>query len=94
MTSPRQGELFGRDAPAPSDEDFGAPVYHPDTDKVRAKLREILTEARAAKRVPWDREKLLVYRTIFPRMSNWLPEEDGAQLRSEFEVELARLKAA
>ena len=34
------------------------------------------------------------YRTIFPQMTNWLPEEEGAQLRFEFEAELARLEAA
>jgi hypothetical protein len=30
----------------------------------------------------------------FPQMTNWLPEEEGAQLRFEFETELARLEAA
>jgi hypothetical protein len=27
-------------------------------------------------------------------MTNWLPEDEGAQLRFEFETELARLEAA
>lgn len=35
-----------------------------------------------------------LYRTIFPQMTNWLPENEGAQLRFEFEAELERLKAA
>ncbi len=35
-----------------------------------------------------------LYRTIFPQMTNCLPEEEGAQLRFDFEAELARLKAA
>jgi hypothetical protein len=35
-----------------------------------------------------------LYRTIFPQMTNWLPEDEGAQLRFEVESELARLKAA
>ena len=26
-----------------------------------------------------------LYRTIFPQMTQWLPEEEGAQLRFEFE---------
>jgi hypothetical protein len=81
-----QGELFEPDA-AP-------PPYRPDPDKVRARLHRILAEARAAEKLPWDRDKLLVYRTIFPRMAGWLPEEEGAQLRFEFDAELARLKAA
>jgi len=27
-------------------------------------------------------------------MTNWLPEKEGAQLRFEFETEMARLEAA
>jgi len=30
----------------------------------------------------------------FPQMTNWLPEEEAAQLRFAFEAELARLEAA
>jgi hypothetical protein len=37
---------------------------------------------------------LSLYRVIFPQMANWLPEEESAQLRLEFEAELARLEAA
>jgi hypothetical protein len=33
-------------------------------------------------------------RTIFPQMTNWLPEDEGAQLRFQFEEELGRLEAA
>lgn len=39
-------------------------------------------------------DKLLVYRSIFPQMAGWLPEEEAAQLRFEFNTEMARLKAA
>jgi hypothetical protein len=41
-----------------------------------------------------DRRGTAAYRTIFPQMTNWLPEEEGAQLRFEFETELARLQRA
>ena len=44
--------------------------------------------------MPWDARRVSLYRTIFPQMTNWLPEEEGAQLRFEFETELARLEAA
>ena len=54
----------------------------------------ILAEARAAQRLAWDAKRTAVCRTIFPQMTNWLPEEEGAQLRFEFETELARLEAA
>jgi hypothetical protein len=54
----------------------------------------MLAEARAAEKLPWDEDRLLVYRAIFPRMAGWLPEEEAAQLRFEFDTEMARLKAA
>lgn len=70
------------------------PAYRPDPDEVRARLHRILTEARAAEKLPWDPDKLLVYRTIFPQMAGWLPEEEATQLKFEFDAEMARLKAA
>jgi hypothetical protein len=61
---------------------------------VRAKLRLILSEVKAAQRLPWKPSQLALYRTIFPQMTNWLPDEEGAQLRFEFESEMERLEAA
>jgi hypothetical protein len=81
-----QADLFGPDA-AP-------PAYRPDPGKVRARLHKILAEARAAQKLPWEPTTVSLYRTIFPQMTNWLPEEEGAQLRFQFEEELARLEAA
>ncbi len=81
-----QSELFEADA-AP-------PAYRPDPDKVRERLHKILAEARAAEKLPWDSDRVLLYRTIFPHMAGWLPDEEAAQLRFEFDTEMARLKAA
>jgi hypothetical protein len=77
--------LFGPEA---------APAYCPDPEKVRARLHKILAEARAAQKLPWEPTTVSLYRTIFPQMTNWLPEDEGAQLRFQFEAELERLKAA
>jgi hypothetical protein len=76
-----QAEMF---APEP------APVYRPDLDKVRRRLNKILAEARAAQSLPWD--PLSLYRTIFPQMTLFLPEGEGAQFRLEFDSELKRLE--
>lgn len=84
--SESQPELFEADA-AP-------PAYRPDPEKVRERLHKILAEARAAKKLPWDPDKVSVYRTIFPHMAGWLPDEEAAQLRFEFDTEMARLEAA
>jgi hypothetical protein len=69
-------------------------AYRPDPDKVRARLHKILAEMRDAQSPHWEWGRLSLYRTIFPQMAQFLPEEEGAQLRFEFEAELERLKAA
>ena len=78
-----QPDLFGADA---------TPSYRPDPASVRARLQKILAEVRAAQQLTWGRASL--YRTIFPQMTLWLPEEEAAQLRFEFEAEMTRLEAA
>jgi hypothetical protein len=83
--SESQPDLFGGEA---------APAYRPDPEKVRARLFRILTEAKAANTLPWEQPRLSLYRTIFPQLTLWLPEEEAAQLRFEFEAELERLLAA
>lgn len=88
-----------RDSFVPGDQAdlFGAPPaqsYDPDPDKVRTELQGILAEVQAANVLPWPPARLKLYRTIFPQMTNWLPEDEGAQLRFAFEAELARLEAA
>jgi hypothetical protein len=95
MASSRQRDLFQDDEQSVLfDEDAPTPEYRADPDKVRAELHKILAEARGAERLPWEPAKVALYRTIFPQMTNWLPEDEGAQLRFEFETEMARLKAA
>jgi hypothetical protein len=95
MARSTQQDLFGTESqPELFEADAAPPAYRPDPDKVRARLHKILTEVRAAEKLPWDADRLLLYRTIFPHMTGWLPEDEGAQLRFEFETEMARLKAA
>jgi len=80
-----QTDLFGADP---------VPAYRPDLEKVRSRLNKILAEARAARKLPWEPTTVSLYRTIFPQMTNWLPDAEAAQLRFDFETELARLEAA
>jgi hypothetical protein len=92
----KQADLFRDDAQAElfDEATYVAPVHYPDPERVRARLHKILAEARAASSLPWDRERLGLYRTIFPQMTLALPEEEAAQLRFQFEEELVRLEAA
>jgi hypothetical protein len=95
MMSPRQPDLFQDDVQADLfGEEAPTPVYRADPDDVRQELYKLLAEARAAQTMPWDAKRTMLYRTIFPQMTNWLPVEEGSQLRFEFETELARLEAA
>ena len=71
-----------------------APAYRPDPDKVRARLNRILGEAKSAQSLPWDAARLSLYRTIFPQMTLWLPDDEASQLRLDFETEMTRLLAA
>jgi len=92
MTLRAQSDLFGSE---PQSDLFGAeptPTYRPDPDKVRARLQKILAAVGAAQALPWGRASL--YRTIFPQMTLWLPEDEAAQLRFAFETEMERLEAA
>ena len=67
------------------------PNYDPDPEEVRAELLAILATARAAPEVPWPAKEMSYWRTVFPQMANWLPDEEAARLRAEFRIELERL---
>jgi hypothetical protein len=94
MVGFRQSDLFGGDSQPDLFGDAETPTYRADPDEVRTELYRILAEVRAAHTLPWEPRKALVYRTTFPQMTLWLPEEEGAQLRLEFDKEMERLKAA
>jgi hypothetical protein len=95
MVSSRQSDLFQTENQSDLfGDDSATPEYRADPESVRAELYKILAEARAAQKLPWKPEKVVLYRTIFPQMTNWLPDDEGAQLRFEFETEIKRLEAA
>ena len=90
----RQLDLFGESAPELPGLERPPAVVRADPDQVRAKLLAVLAQARAAQSFPWDARRTLYGRTVFPQMTNWLPDDEAAQLRFEFETELRRLDAA
>lgn len=94
MALNRQPDLFHSDPQPDLLENRPEHVYRADPDEVRRDLLRLLAQARAAQTMPWDARKVRLYRTIFPQMSLWLPDEEAAQLRIEFDAELARLEAA
>jgi hypothetical protein len=91
-----QADLFG--APQP-DLFADHPVaeqaprsYAPEPALVRAHLKVIVEQARQASTLPWDARKTLFYKTVVPQMTLWLPEDEAAQWRLDFETEIARLE--
>lgn len=91
----QQPDLFETDAsPELFEDEYQPKVYRPAPEDVRAQLNSILAKARAAATNPWDESDVRYYRTVFPQMAKWLPEDEGGQLCFEFEAEMERLKAA
>lgn len=41
--------------------------------------------------MPWEPTQLSLYRTIFPQMTLFLPEDEAAQFCFSFEAEIKRL---
>jgi len=92
MSRSNQTDLFGTQpdlfGPAPSKS------YTPSLATVRAELNKVLEKVRIAKEMPWSAKEVAFWKTVFPQMTNWLPEHEAAQLRQAFLEELRRLEAA
>lgn len=83
---PQNGDLFGQAMP------ITPPVQHtPET--IRAKMHEILGEARAAQTMPWTPRVIRSHTAMFPYMAEWLDEQEGNQLLLDFKAEMDRLGA-
>ncbi len=68
--------------------------FTPDPEAIRKRLHGLLTLARDAKVMPWPERDARMWQTVFPQMTNWLPDDEAEQLRFAFVQEIARLKAA
>lgn len=68
--------------------------YTPDIDSIRAELGAVIACLRAATDAPpWDARTTRLQKTIFPQMSNWLPEAERDSMRAAFAAEMARIDA-
>ncbi|MFZ1103991.1 MAG: hypothetical protein WAN86_14300 [Hyphomicrobiaceae bacterium] len=92
MSRSSQTDLFGMQADL-----IGPPPkqsYAPSLATVRAEVNKVLDTARTAREMPWTPKEVAFWKTVFPQMTNWLPDEEAAQLRSAFMEEICRLEAA
>jgi len=63
--------------------------HTPET--IRAKMLNLIAEARAAKATPWPLRQTRSHMVMFPYMAEWLSKEEGEQLLMEFMSEMQRL---
>ena len=92
MSRSSQPDLFGTQADL-----FGPPPpksYAPSLATVRAEVNKVLEKARIAKDMPWTAKEVAFWKTVFPQMTNWLPEQEREQVRAAFWEEINRLEAA
>ncbi len=94
MSNRTQADLFGEQPQTDLFDAEAQPAYRPDPERVRARLHRILTELRGTQRFPVGSGRPSLYRTIFPQMTLFLPDEEAVQLRLEFETEMERLQSA
>lgn len=73
--------------------DLDAHSEMPDPAEIREELVAILAIARRAQDTcPWDERTFKFHKTVFPQMANWLPADEGDQLRFEFAKEVERIE--
>lgn len=65
-----------------------------DPEKIRMHLKALLEAARTAETMPWPERDARMWQIVFPQLSNWLPPDEAARLRSEFVQEMQRLARA
>ncbi len=65
----------------------------PDPEQVRSKLTGLLAVLQQADDMPWSLREARLWRTTFPQMARWLPEDEGSGLSEAFQRELDRLEA-
>ncbi len=64
----------------------------PTPEDVRPELSEVLDRLRASDTMPLSPKDLRFWRTVFPQMSVWLPEDERRAMCTSFAIELARLE--
>lgn len=94
MTLARQPDLFLPDPQPELLEEGVAQSRRPDPEEIRLQLLALLQTARAAETMPWPEREARMWQIAFPQMTNWLPPEEGDQLKFAFAQEMERLAKA
>ena len=90
----RQLDRLGESEPSLPGLDDPTAIASRRSGQVGADLNRDLAPTRAAQTLPLARAPNAHRLNVVPQMKNWLPDEEGAQLRFQFEAEIRRLEAA
>jgi len=82
-----QLDLFARAKPARASSDL------PDPADVRREMLDVLAQLEAAETMPFPQKTLAMWKTIWPQMSRWLPDERDELIR-RFDAQVTRLQAS
>lgn len=66
----------------------------PTPGMVRERLEAVLAELKAADVMPWTADEARRWIVAVPQMCKWLPADEAARWRADFDAEMARLDAA
>lgn len=86
MTFDTQGSLFGEGKMTPPMRSSA-----PNLTMIRKRLNHLLKTLRDAETMPLSEKDARMWRTVVPNMTKWLPETEGAAVRSTFHQEMERL---
>lgn len=64
----------------------------PTPGMVRERLEAVLAELKAADVMPWTADEARQWTVAVPQMCKWLPDEEAARWRAEFDAEMARFE--
>lgn len=64
----------------------------PAAEDVCSELSEVLERLRNSETMPLSPKDLRFWRTVFPQMSRWLPDDERLAICAAFAAELSRLE--
>jgi len=64
----------------------------PTAEDVRPELIEVLDRLRGSETMPLSPKDVRFWRTVFPQMSRWLPDDERVAMCAAFAAELSRLE--
>ena len=65
-------------------------IPRPKPEDIRRRLLGILRLLRESDEFPWSPAQFRSWHIVFPQMTNWLPEDEARELKTDFFREIER----